>query len=294
MRTYQQELNDTYFTSPNVAKSLLQQLFEFVSINNFDIFVEPSVGNGAFYNALIDISPDSDKRFLNFDIDPKITNAEKIDFLTVDTSKYNLSNPDTILSYGNPPFGRSSDLVHAFIKKCSAFSNHIAMILPSSILTARKLKCVPEHFHPVFVVQIPGNPFLVDGEVYDKTLKTSFIYFQRLNYPRVTAEKILPNGNWRFLKKNDPEQRAIATFKIQQNGSKSGRCILSTDEDFVIKNKKSKIYTDFYILVDDQFKDKLNDIQTKLNNYKYTFSNLTTWKSLCGQRITAALNEIIC
>jgi hypothetical protein len=159
-------------------------------------------------------------------------------------------------------------------------------------LTKKNIKAVPSNFHPVLTIPISGCPFVVDDKPYDKILKTSFIYFCNLGYPRPVEAQIQSNGNWEFLRKNDPEQRAIADFKIQQNGSASGRCVLSTDPNFVLA-KKSKIYTDFYILVKPEFKPKLKTIQTALNAYEYTFSNLTTWRSLGKNRVAEALNSII-
>jgi hypothetical protein len=290
MRKYQQAHLDQYYTDPNIAKTLLDKLFEFVPVQTFSHIIEPSAGNGSFSNILTKL----DTNVIAVDIDPKHDDIQKLDFLTFKPKDWKLpNNPDEVLCVGNPPFQTHCRLAKQFIAHCATFSNHIAFILPQSILTKNGLNGIPPNFHPVFKVPIPGNPFIVDGKPYDKVLKTTFVYFQNLNHPRVTNTSINDNGNWRFLKKSDASQRDIADFRIIQNGGRSGKCILSTDDDFVIKNRTSKIFTDFYIQVNDEFKPSLKDIQIKLNAFVYEFQNLTTWKSLGKNRVAEALNSII-
>lgn len=289
MRKYQQQHLDQYYTNPDIANNLVEKLNEFVSLNSFSVIIEPSAGNGSFLNPLYQFNSD----VLGFDIEPNHIDIIKLDFLNFDPNSYKLpSNKDDVLCIGNPPYGVSSSLVNSFIIKCSSFSNHIAFILPQSILTKKNLRAIPINFHPVLNIPIKGNPFLVDGQPYDKILKTSFIYFQNLGYPRVADQAILSNGNWSFLKKSDPDDRASADFRIIQNGGRSGKCILKTDDEFILQ-KKSNIYTDFFIRIDPSFTHKLKSIQSDLNKFEYTFNNLTTWKSLGKNRVAEALNSII-
>ena len=291
MRKYQQQHLDQYYTDPDIANDLINKLDDFVSLNSFSFIIEPSAGDGSFITPLYDL--DIDPEILGFDIDPKHQDIIKLDFLTFDPKKYKIpSDKDKTLCIGNPPYGVSSSLVNSFINKCSTFSNHIAFILPQSILTKKNIKAVPINFHPVLTIPIKDNPFVVNGQPYDKILKTAFIYFQNLGHPRPNDEPVESNGNWEFLKKSDPNDRSIAHFRIIQNGGRSGKCILNTDPDYVLE-KKSNIYTDFYIKVKSPFKKKLKTIQSDLNDYEYTFNNLTTWKSLGKNRVADALNEHI-
>lgn len=294
MRKYHSAPLDKYFTDPKVAKELLEKLFQFVDIEHFDTIIESSAGNASFSNLIPQFYKDKDIRLLSFDIEPEHDSIKKLDFLTFDPKKYNLEDKDKVLVGFNPPYGKHSADARAFINKSLEFSDHVAMIVPQTVLLPKYMSTLPSNVHPLLKIPIQGNPFIVDGKPYEKTLKTTFIYFKRLDHDRPPPPKrIESNGNWEFLKKSDPDQRSIASFKIQQNGSKSGRCVLNGDDDYVIKNKKSKIYTDFYILVKPEFKKDLKEIQKKVSAYEHSFVNQTTWKSLCKSRVAECLNSII-
>jgi len=296
MRKYHSAPLDKYFTDPKVAKDLLEKLFQFIDIDHFDTIIESSAGNASFSKLIPQFYKDKNIQLLSFDIKPEHESIVKMDFLTFDPEKYNITDndKDKVLVGFNPPYGKHSADARAFINKSFEFADHVAMIVPQTVLLPKYMSTLPSNVHAVLKIPIKGNPFIVDGKPYEKTLRTTFVYFQRLDHDRAPPPKpIVSNGNWEFLKKNDSEQRAIASFKIQQNGSKAGRCVLNGDEDYVIKNKKSKIYTDFYILVKPEFKNKLKEIQKKVSAYEHSFVNQTTWKSLCKSRVAECLNSII-
>lgn len=297
MRKYLQQPFDQYYTKNEVALDCLYQLFQYVNPFEFTALIEPSAGNGSFLNLfdqfVHDDEYDDDVTLLGFDIDPKGDNIHKLDFLKFDPDDWDLpDDPDDIICIGNPPFGDHGKLAKAFFNKCAEFSNHIAFILPQSMLLKSNMRSLNKNFHPVLKIPLSGNPFIVNGQGYDKKLKTVFVYFQNLGYPRPVEEAVKENGNWSFLKKSDPDQRKIADFRIIQNGGRTGNCILCSDKEFVV-NKKTNIYTDFFIQVKPKYKKQLKQIQAELNKYPWEFNNLTTWKSLGKNRVAIALNSII-
>lgn len=117
---------DRYFTDPDIANecySSLQSVMESNASNPSDFtFVEPGVGNGAFY----DLLPESNR--LGIDIMPMREEFIQQDFLT-------WSPADEGRKYaviGNPPFGYRAWLALAFLNHSASFAEYIGFILPMS------------------------------------------------------------------------------------------------------------------------------------------------------------------
>ena len=71
---------DQFYTKVSVAEKCLSTL----NLNEYDIIIEPSAGEGAFFNIA-----QHDNKF-GYDLEPKSNDIEKCDFLTKDLSS--LSN----------------------------------------------------------------------------------------------------------------------------------------------------------------------------------------------------------
>ncbi len=56
---------DQFYTNDDVAKKCFKKLLEFINIEEFDIFLEPSAGKGSFLKLL----PEENR--IGIDIDPK-------------------------------------------------------------------------------------------------------------------------------------------------------------------------------------------------------------------------------
>lgn len=113
---------DQFYTKPIIAKECVKILKKFLNENQikFDkyLFIEPSAGNGNFYDLL------PKKRRIGIDIDPKSNKKFiKQNFLT-----YQIPTTKSIL-IGNPPFGLRGNLALRFINHASN-SDFIAFILP--------------------------------------------------------------------------------------------------------------------------------------------------------------------
>jgi hypothetical protein len=115
---------DQFFTSKNLAKYCInviqEKLKEFnLDINNY-LLLEPSAGDGAFFNQF----PHNNK--IGLDIEPRSNEILKQDFLI--WSPNILDKP--ILTLGNPPFGLRGNLALRFINHASNFSDFVCFILP--------------------------------------------------------------------------------------------------------------------------------------------------------------------
>lgn len=114
---------DQYYTKTEVAKKCLLKFNEVAS--NLEIsldgyyFIEPSAGNGSFYNLL------PEKRRIGIDIDPKTKGIIKNDYLQWMPNK---KNKHVVI--GNPPFGLRGHLALQFINHSYKFADMVAFILP--------------------------------------------------------------------------------------------------------------------------------------------------------------------
>jgi len=112
---------DEYFTKPDIAKQLFEITKKIIKskedIEKY-IWIEPSVGDGCFFDLLpknsrigIDINPRHDQQVI------------KSDYL-----QFNLPNKPIIV-IGNPPFGHRGVLALEFIKH-SKEADFVAFVLP--------------------------------------------------------------------------------------------------------------------------------------------------------------------
>jgi hypothetical protein len=115
---------DQFFTSNDLAKYCIsvvdEKLKEFdLDINDY-LLLEPSAGDGAFFNQY----PHNNK--LGMDIEPRATGIIKEDFLNWLPNTIN----EPILTIGNPPFGLRGNLALRFVNHASTFSDFVCFILP--------------------------------------------------------------------------------------------------------------------------------------------------------------------
>jgi hypothetical protein len=120
---YSVKEKDQYYTKLEVAKKCFLK-FEKVS-SNLDIdlneysFIEPSAGNGRFYDLL------PKERRIGIDIEPKAQGIIKHDYL-----KWLPENKSNYIVIGNPPFGLRGHLALQFINHSYKFADVVAFILP--------------------------------------------------------------------------------------------------------------------------------------------------------------------
>lgn len=120
-------LNDKYYTPIPLANRLIDKVIEVIGKENITEVVEPSAGNGSFYNIL-------KEKFANvkvsaFDIQPETEGIIKADYLTL-TEQYKKGR----LYIGNPPFGTHNWTSYNFYKKNIVNGDYIAYIQPISQL----------------------------------------------------------------------------------------------------------------------------------------------------------------
>ena len=113
---------DKYYTSPELARYVVDKTKEVIGEENITEYIEPSAGAGVFLDYL-------DKPYIAYDIEPEDNRIVKQDWLTVD-----LEYKKGRCVIGNPPFGARNVLSVQFFKKSVQFGDYIAFILPISQL----------------------------------------------------------------------------------------------------------------------------------------------------------------
>lgn len=156
---------DKYYTIAGTVDKCLSVL----SFDDYDIVIEPSAGDGAFYNAIIH------KNKVGIDIEPEHKHIIKQDWFA-----YEINNKyKNALVIGNPPFGRYHGLSSAFIKRALSFDNvqTIAFILPNVYKKYTRQKILPYSWRIKDILDIGKNSFYFKGEV--KHIPSSFFVFDK-------------------------------------------------------------------------------------------------------------------
>lgn len=134
----------------NVLKEILKKYNE--NIENFT-FVEPSVGNGSFYNLI-------EYEKIGIDIQPDIQNTITSDYLEWTPKDY----AKKYIVIGNPPFGLRGNLALRFINH-SNYAEYIAFILPKTFESNGKGSCKNrvKNFNLIHSENINPDFYYTDG-----------------------------------------------------------------------------------------------------------------------------------
>lgn len=147
---------DKFYTKKEVARSCMDILQKYVTLDEKYILIEPSAGTGIFY----DIFPTNNK--IGYDLDPKHPDIITKDFLSIP-----IKSDQEIIYIGNPPFGRCSSLALKFINRCAKDGKYIAMILPRTFSKRFFQNRIDDKLHLIHESDIPPKSFIKDGQEKD-------------------------------------------------------------------------------------------------------------------------------
>ena len=121
---------DAFYTDRTIARKCVHDVLAVCrkrKINLTDYtFIEPSAGEGCFYDFL----PDNK---IGLDIAPRSPQIRQADFLT-----WKPKRTGRHIVIGNPPFGHRGAIALAFVKRAFLFADMVAFILPMSFYTNGK------------------------------------------------------------------------------------------------------------------------------------------------------------
>lgn len=163
MATKKSKELDKFYTNPKIAKQFVDIVNQYFPLQDFDLIVEPSAGNGSFLQLLPSNS-------IGIDIEPEAPNIIKQDFFQYTSPYHPLYNNIKIACIGNPPFGSGymNPLAKAFFNHAATFSELIAFIVPAKWQTSWKVQYqLDKNFGLYYSEFLPKNSFLLDEEPYD-------------------------------------------------------------------------------------------------------------------------------
>ena len=88
---------DQFFTNKDIAKQCYLELCKLYNINEFDLLLEPSAGDGSFLKLL------PENKRLGLDLDPKFEEIKQMDFFDFITDYKNILFENTYQIYGEHP-----------------------------------------------------------------------------------------------------------------------------------------------------------------------------------------------
>jgi hypothetical protein len=206
---------DKFYTLPECSKKCIDKTCELYDIARWDLIVEPSAGNGSFFNQI-----QSDKK-IGIDLLPDDENIIKQDFFDY----YPPPNKEDILVIGNPPFGRVSSLAIKFFNHSAKWASVIAFIIPRTFRKISVQNRLDDRFHLVYDEEIPNKPCCFTPEM---SVKCCFQIWEKKENKRDLIELPKTHNDWQFLKlgKRDstgqPTPPLNADFALRAYGGKIG------------------------------------------------------------------------
>jgi hypothetical protein len=179
---------DKFYTK----RSAVELLIKNIDIENYDLIIEPSAGDGSFldfidkYNYIaLDISPE----------DSRIVKYNWFDFkLDVVYNK--------ILVIGNPPFGNQGNLAIEFIKKSAELNvDTIAFILPKSFKKHTIQNRIPLNYHLENEIDMKDDSYTLLG--VDYSVPSVFQIWKKRNKNRSVIKLPTTTNFFDFVNKSD-------------------------------------------------------------------------------------------
>ena len=259
---------DKYYTKPAVVEFCIEQLKTQLTINDADLCIEPSAGNGAFIAGLKSLSAHA----LFYDLKPENSEIIQQDYLMGDYTALK-DQYKTIHVIGNPPFGRQSSFAIKFIKKSCEFCDTVAFILPKSFKKESMKKAFPINFHLRYETDLPDKAFLVEEQEY--TVPCVFQIWEKKSYARLSAPKLEPL-NFQFVKKAEPHD-----ISFRRVGVNAGAIDITTAEKSIQSHYFIKFTTH----------KSMKTILKKLGKITYEFNNTVGPKSISKQELIGKFNS---
>ncbi len=236
---------DKYYTSPDLAKHIVDKTKEIIGEDNITEYIEPSAGEGVFLDYL-------DKPYLAYDIEPEDDRIIKQDYL-----KLELEYKKGRCVIGNPPFGNRNNLSRAFYKKSIKLGDYVSFILPISQLN---------NIDSLYEFDLIHSEDLGKRKYSDRSLYCCF------NIYRKPKNNILNN-------KNNCKLKDVSIYREDYKGLINEKTYNECEYDICIfrrgasvgkiKNKNINTQTYKIIINNNQLKEKIVDTILKFDWLSY-------------------------
>lgn len=222
MTTQRKEINnEQFFTNFETAARLAKVIESQPWFSNITKVVEPSAGDGAWIKAMqVDEA---------YDIEPMHPDVVQQDFLA-----HTIEREGSILSVGNPPFGRMGKLAKQFMHKCAEYSDYIAFILPASFAKVTQIRQLPEYFHLIYQEDLLDETFRFERD--GKKVSTVFQIWERRDQKRVDPPKTTSCKDFSFTNIGEVTFGQVAEKIIQKGVDRE----LKKDIEVILKEYLSQ------------------------------------------------------
>lgn len=217
---------DQYFTRKEIAEQLFEKTKGIISKYEDDLnrynWIEPSAGNGVFYNLL------PQYRRIGLDIHPKSTKILKKNFLD-----YRMPDNTKNIVIGNPPFGHRGVTALNFINH-SQNADYVCFILPMFFESKGKgsIKYRVEGLHLIHSERLPKNSFCTPDNKKNIDVKCVFQIWSKNH--RIDNNEF----SWYKNRKNEPFKDLIKVFTVSlaKNRECGKKWIYDEKADFYISS----------------------------------------------------------
>jgi hypothetical protein len=216
VKSVREEGLDKFYTIPSYSKQCIDKVFQLYNKSNFNLIIEPSAGNGSFFNQIefnnkigIDIYPENNNNIIKMDF---------FDYIPP-------SNTNNILVIGNPPFGKISSLAIKFFNHSAKWSNIIAFIIPRTFRRPSVQNKLNNYFHLVYDEDVPTTPCCFTPKM---NVKCCFQIWEKKDTKRHFIDLPVKHEHWNFLsfgpndENGQPTPPNGADFAIRAYGGKIG------------------------------------------------------------------------
>ena len=257
---------DKFYTKSDVVDNCIQIVKHNIIINENDIIIEPSAGNGSFVDGIKTLT----NNYAFYDLDPEHEDIIQQDYLLFNSNETK-NKYEKIHIIGNPPFGRQSSLAIKFIKKSCEFAETVSFILPKSFKKDSLRNKIPSKFHLIMEYDLPMNSFLVNGIEYD--VPCVFQIWKRMLNSRPVIEKLEP---LQFMFVNKTDNPDISFRRVGVNAG------------VIDKNTEKSIQSHYFIKFMNN--KSVDENILSLSQIKYDFNNTVGPKSISKQELICNFN----
>ena len=261
---------DKFYTAPFIVKKCIDIVKKHIHIQEDDICIEPSAGNGSFINPIKTLF----KNYKFYDLKPENDEIIEQNYLEFNYNTIIKKPNSQIHIIGNPPFGRQSSLAIKFIKKSCEYCDSISFILPKSFKKNSLKKHYPLNFHLIYEYDLPKNSFIIDNKEYN--VPCVFQIWIKKDIKRILPKKLIPK-KYNFVKKTNNHD-----ISFRRVGVNAG---------YISKETKDKSIQSHYFI---KFNIELTDILfNKLKNIIYECKDNTCGpKSISKQELIKEFNKL--
>ena len=199
---------DQFYTSRPIAKSCFEFLKKSISLRDMDVFLEPSAGDGAFFELM------PPERRVGVDLEPKHPEVVEQNFITQFVPRAGVRRWVVV---GNPPFGKNSSLAVQFLNKAAEVAEVIAFLVPLTFRKQSLQRRLQVNFELVSEISLGDEAFVFEGRPY--SVPCCFQVWRKTEAVREQVLAPLQHKDFKFC------QAEAADFAIRRVGGLAGKVL---------------------------------------------------------------------